>query len=263
MSKEYKMWINGKWVAAESGKTYPVFNPATEEEIAQIPLGGMAEVDKAVEAARNAFPVWSKKSQLERSQFCLKLAAALKEHHDELAVLDVTEHGTPAKRADFIAADLPEWFEWAAYSARQLMGQTVPNSPDELDYLQREPVGVVAIITPWNYPLLMIVEKLAPALVVGNTCVIKPPSIDALTALKLAEIMDTIGLPPGTVNVITGPGGSVGGALASHRGVDMVAFTGSCEVGKEIMALGSPTLKRCQLELGGKNPVIILDDANI
>ena len=142
------------------------------------------------------------------------------------------------------------------------MGQTVPNSPDELDYLQREPVGEW-IITPWNYPLLMIVEKLAPALVVGNTCVIKPPSIDALTALKLAEIMDTIGLPPGTVNVITGPGGSVGGALASHCGVDMVAFTGSCEVGKEIMALGSPTLKRCQLELGGKNPVIILDDANI
>ena len=159
-------------------------------------LGGKAEVDKAVEAARKAFPVWSKKSQLERSQFCLKLAAALKEHHDELAALDVMEHGTPAKRADFIAADLPEWFEWAAYSARQLMGQTVPNSPDELDYLQREPVGVVAIITPWNYPLLMIVEKLAPALVVGNTCVIKPPSIDALTALKLAEILDTIGLPP-------------------------------------------------------------------
>jgi acyl-CoA reductase-like NAD-dependent aldehyde dehydrogenase len=263
MKKEYKMWINGKWVEAESGKTYPVFNPATEEEIAQIPSGGKAEVDNAVEAARKAFPVWSKKSQLERSQMCLKIAAALKERHDELAALDVMEHGTPAKRADFIAADLPEWFEWAAYSARQLMGQTVPNSPDELDYLQREPVGVVAIITPWNYPLLMIVEKLAPALVVGNTCVIKPPSIDALTALKLAEILDTIGLPPGTVNVITGPGGSVGGALAAHRGVDMVAFTGSCEVGKEIMALGSPTLKRCQLELGGKNPVIILDDADI
>ena len=206
MKKEYKMWINGKWAAAESGKTYPVFNPATEEEIAQIPSGGKAEVDKAVEAARKAFPIWSKKSQLERSQICLKIAAALKEHHDELAALDVMEHGTPAKRADFIAADLPEWFEWAAYSARQLMGQTVPNSPDELDYLQREPVGVVAIITPWNYPLLMIVEKLAPALVVGNTCVIKPPSIDALTALKLAEILDTIGLPPGTVNVITGPG---------------------------------------------------------
>ena len=263
MTKTYKMWINGKWVEAESGKTYPVFNPATEAEIAQIPLGGKAEVDNAVEAARKAFPVWSKKSQLERSQMCLKIAAALKERHDELAALDVMEHGTPAKRADFIAADLPEWFEWAAYSARQLMGQTVPNSPDELDYLQREPVGVVAIITPWNYPLLMIVEKLAPALVVGNTCVIKPPSIDALTALKLAEILDTIGLPPGTVNVITGPGGSVGGALAAHRGVDMVAFTGSCEVGKEIMALGSPTLKRCQLELGGKNPVIILDDADI
>ena len=261
--KQYKMWIGGKWVEAESGKIYPVFNPATEEEIAQIPLGGKAEVDKAVEAARQAFPIWSKKSQLERSQICLKIAAVLKEHHDELAALDVMEHGTPAKRADFITADLPEWFEWAAYSGRSLMGHTIPNSQDELDYMQREPVGVVALITPWNYPLLMIVEKLAPALVVGNTCVIKPPSIDALTALKLAEILDTLGLPPGTVNVITGPGGTVGSALASHRGIDMVAFTGSCEVGKEIMSLSSRTIKRCQLELGGKNPVIILDDADI
>jgi acyl-CoA reductase-like NAD-dependent aldehyde dehydrogenase len=261
--KQYKMWIGGKFVDADSGKTYPVYNPATEEEIAQIPMGGESDVDKAVAAARKAFPVWSKKTQIERSQFSLKIAAVLREHHDELAKLDVMEHGTPAKRADFINADLVEWFEWAAYSARGLMGHTVPNSPDELDYLQREPVGVVALITPWNYPLLMIIEKLAPALVMGNTCIIKPPSIDSLTSLKLAELLDSVGLPPGTINVITGPGGTVGGGLATHRGVDMVAFTGSCEVGKEIMALGAKTLKRCQLELGGKNPVIILDDADI
>jgi acyl-CoA reductase-like NAD-dependent aldehyde dehydrogenase len=203
--KHYKMWINGKWVDADSGMTYPAFNPATGEEIAQIPLGGKTEVARAVEAARQSFPVWSKKTQLERSQISLKIAAVLREHHQELAALDVLEHGTPAKRADFIAGDLPEWFEWAAFSARSLMGHTVPNGPDELDYLQREPVGVVALITPWNYPLLMIVEKLAPALVVGNTCIIKPPSIDSLTAIKLAELLETVGLPPGTVNVITGP----------------------------------------------------------
>jgi acyl-CoA reductase-like NAD-dependent aldehyde dehydrogenase len=260
---QHKMWIGGDWVEAESGKTYPVYNPATEEEIGQIPLGGAADADKAVAAARKALLVWSKKSQAERSQIALKIAAVLREHHDELAALDVMEHGTPAKRADFINADLPEWFEWTAYNARSLMGHTVPNSANELDYLQREPVGVIALITPWNYPLLMIIEKLAPALTLGNTCIIKPPSIDSLTALKLAELLDTAGLPPGAVNVITGPGGKVGSALASHRGVDMVAFTGSCEVGKELMMLGSKTLKRLQLELGGKNPVIILDDADI
>ena len=150
-----------------------------------------------------------------------------------------------------------------AYNARSLMGHTLPANPNELAYLQREPVGVVAIITPWNVPLGMVVEKLAPALTVGNTCIVKPPSIDALEALKLAELLDTLGLPPGTINFITGPGGPVGGALSSHRGVDMVAFTGSSEVGKEIMATASGTVKRLQLELGGKNPVIILEDADI
>jgi acyl-CoA reductase-like NAD-dependent aldehyde dehydrogenase len=143
------------------------------------------------------------------------------------------------------------------------MGHTVPQSPDELVYLQHEPIGVVALITPWNLPLSMIIQKLAPALTLGNTCIIKPPSIDSLQALKLCELLDTLGLPPGTVNVITGPGSTVGEGLASHTGVDMVAFTGSCETGKAIMALASQTVKRLQLELGGKNPVIILDDADV
>ena len=143
------------------------------------------------------------------------------------------------------------------------MGHTLPASPETLIYLQREPVGVIAIITPWNLPLLMIFQKLDPALALGNTCVIKPPSINSLTALKLAEIIEKLELPPGTVNVITGPGGTVGEALASHRGVDMVAFTGSSETGKTIMSLASVTVKRLQLELGGKNPAIILDDADI
>ena len=261
--KQYKMWIGGNWVEAESGKTYPVYNPATELEVAQVPLGGQAEVDKAVAAARKAFPIWSTKSQAERSQLVLKLAALLRENAKEIGEIDTLEHGTPAKRATFLAADTPGWFEWAAYSARSLMGHTLPASPETLIYLQREPVGVIAIITPWNLPLLMIFQKLGPALALGNTCVIKPPSINSLTALKLAEIIEKLELPPGTVNVITGPGGTVGEALASHRGVDMVAFTGSSETGKTIMSLASVTVKRLQLELGGKNPAIILDDADI
>ena len=260
---EYKMWIGGKWADAESGKTYPVFNPVTEAEIARVPLGDKADVDKAVEAARKAFPIWSKKSQGERFQMVMKIAAIMRENAKEIARIDTLEHGTPAGLASMIAGDLPEWFEWNAYNARSLMGNTVPQGHDELIYLQREPVGVVALITPWNLPLLMIVEKLAPALSVGNTCIIKPASINSLTALKLAELLDKVGLPPGTVNVITGPGGIVGEALASHRDVNMVAFTGSSETGKTIMGLASKTVKRLQLELGGKNPVIILYDTNV
>lgn len=260
---QYKMWIGGKWVDAESGKTYPVFNPATEMEIAQVPLGSKADVDKAVAAARKALPIWSKKSQGDRSQIVLKLAALLRENAAEIAKIDTLEHGTPAKRAAFLAADTPGWFEWAAYGARSLMGHTIPVSPDTLVYLQREPVGVIGIITPWNLPLLMIFQKLGPALALGNTCVIKPPSINSLTALKLAEIIEKLEIPLGTVNVVTGPGRSVGEALAAHHGVDMIAFTGSSETGKQIMALASQTVKRLQLELGGKNPVIVLEDADV
>lgn len=260
---QYKMWIGGNWVDATSGKTYPVYNPATEAEIAQIPLGDKADVDKAVEAARKAYPVWSRKPQSERSQLVLKLAALLRENAKEIARIDTLEHGTVAKNALFYANDTPGWLEWAAYGARSLMGHTITVSPDTLVYLQREPVGVVALITPWNLPLLMIYQKLGPALSLGNTVVIKPPSINSLTALKLAEIVEKVGFPAGTVNVITGPGSTVGEALASHRGVDMVAFTGSSETGKAIMSLASRTVKRLQLELGGKNPAIILDDADV
>jgi acyl-CoA reductase-like NAD-dependent aldehyde dehydrogenase len=257
------MWIGQKWVEAESGRTYPVFNPATEAEIAQVPLGGQADVDKAVDAARKAFPIWSKKSQAERSQIAMKIAAILRDNAKELGAIDTLDHGTPVKTAAATVAGKAINFEWAAYNARSLMGHTVPQSPNELAYLQHEPIGVVALITPWNFPLSMILVKLAPALALGNTCIIKPPSIDSLAALRLAELLEKLDLPAGTINVVTGPGGIVGGALASHRGVDMVSFTGSCETGKEIMAAASQTVKRLHLELGGKNPVIILDDADM
>ena len=261
--KKYKMWIGGNWVDADSGKTYPVFNPATEAEIGQVPLCGKADVDKAVEAAQKAFPIWSKKPQAERSQIAMKIATLIRENAQELGRIDTEEHGTPAKMAAFMAAEKSLDFEWAAFNARSLMGHTVPQSSENLIYLQHEPIGVVALITPWNFPLSMILVKLAPALTLGNTIVIKPPSIDSLGALKLAELLDTLGLPPGTINVITGPGGIVGEALASHRGVNMISFTGSCETGKTIMGLASKTVKRLHLELGGKNPVIILDYADI
>ena len=182
---EHKMWIGGKWVDAESGETYPVFNPATEAEIARVPLGGKADVDKAVGAARKAFPLWSEKPQAERSQIAMKIAALVRENAKELGRIDTLDHGTPTLRAAPKAAGTAEWFEWAAFNARSLMGNTVPSGPNELAYLQREPIGVVALITPWNLPLLMIIQKLAPALTLGNTCIIKPPSIDSLSAREL------------------------------------------------------------------------------
>jgi acyl-CoA reductase-like NAD-dependent aldehyde dehydrogenase len=257
------MWIAGKWVDAESGKTYPVYNPATEEEIAQVPLGDKVDVDKAVDAARKAFPAWSRKPQAERSQIAMKIAALIRDNAKELGWIETIDHGSPTKTASLLAASTAQRFEWAAYNGRSLMGHTIPSNFNELVYLQREPVGVIAIITPWNFPLGMVIGKLAPALTLGNTCIIKPPSIDSLAAIKLAELLAQLELPTGVVNVVTGPGGPVGGALSSHRGVDMVAFTGSSEVGKEIMVAASRTIKRLQLELGGKNPVVVLDDADV
>jgi betaine-aldehyde dehydrogenase len=261
--QSYKMWIGGEWVEAESGKTYQAVNPATEEEIAQIPLGDKAEVDKAVAAARKAFPIWAGKTQAERSGVILRIAEAQKNHALELAELDIIDHGTPAAMARRTGMGEGP-FEYAARAARTLMGDVIPVRPEVMYYLQREPIGVAALITPWNAPLGVIVTKMSAALAVGCTCVVKPPTIDSMAALRFAEILAEVDdLPVGAVNVITGPGGSVGEALASHPGVDMVSFTGSCETGKAIMAAASQTVKRLQLELGGKNPVIVLDDADV
>jgi betaine-aldehyde dehydrogenase len=262
--RSYKMWIGGEWVEAESGKTYTVVNPATEEELARVPLGDKAEVDKAVEAARKAFPIWSKKSQEERSKILRELAASIAEHTQELAQTDTLDHGSPVGIANWVAQAAPSHFEYAAEVSKTIMGvgERRP-SPNALVCLQREPIGVCALIVPWNLPLHMTVVKLAGALATGNSCVVKPPSVDSLPSLKLAEILAEHDLPPGVVNVITGPGGTVGETLASHPGVSMVSFTGSTETGKDIMAAASKTTKRLFLELGGKNPVIVLEDADV
>jgi acyl-CoA reductase-like NAD-dependent aldehyde dehydrogenase len=262
--QEYKMWIAGKWVDAESGKKYPVFNPVTEEVITELPLGGKVEVDKAVAAAKKAFPSWSKKSQAERSRIMDLIAAAIRDNAQELGRLELIDHGFPLKLSNELAFGTANSFDWVAQAAGSMMtGDLVPTDSNALAYVKREPIGVIAIITPWNFPLMMITDKLSAVLAVGNTCVIKPPSIDSLSALKLAEILEKLDIPQGVVNVITGPGGTVGEALASHPDISLVAFTGSCEVGKRIMELSSQTVKRLQLELGGKNPVIILDNANV
>jgi acyl-CoA reductase-like NAD-dependent aldehyde dehydrogenase len=260
---ENKLWIGGKWVTPKSGKVFPTFNPTTGEELEQVPLAGQAEIDIAVEAARKAYPAWSRKTQAERSQVLNRIAAGLKEKGEEIARVEILEHGTTVELAHHIPMIAAEHFDWAASTAKTLMEHVVPAFPNVMTYLKREPVGVCAIITPWNHALLMMAVKLAQALAVGNTCVLKPPSVNSLMGIKFAQILDGLELPPGLVNVVTGPGGTVGHALASHPGVDMVGFTGSSDTGKAIMAAGSQTIKRLTMELGGKNPVIVLDDADV
>jgi acyl-CoA reductase-like NAD-dependent aldehyde dehydrogenase len=258
-----KMWIGGEWVNAESGETFVVLNPSTEEELDRVPLGGEADVDKAVKAAANAFPAWSRILPSERAETANRIADAIRKNAGELISLEISEHGTPLQLARGFVAGGANCVEYTASISRALMGQVIPAIPNTLSYLQRVPIGVCALIIPWNAPLIMMLDMLTPALVAGNTCVLKPASVNSLLAVKLAEILDEVGLPAGTVNLVTGPGSSTGKALASHPGVDLVRFTGSSETGKAIMSYSSSTVKKLILELGGNNPVIVLEDADV
>ncbi len=271
--QRFKMWIDGKFDDADSGKTFTTRNPATGEEVSVVPLGDRPDVDKAVTAARKAFPAWSRMAQEDRSTVVNRIADTVEKHVPELVALEVMEHGSPKWLAESMLKFAVGNMKFAASIGRNLTGQVLPpimnmgepgqKEPNAVSYLKREPIGVCALITPWNVPSLMVASKVAPCLVAGNTCVVKPPSINSMIGLKWAEILAEADLPPGIVNFVTGPGGTVGNALASHPGVDMISFTGSCETGKDILEAASRTVKRVQMELGGKNPVIILEDADL
>ncbi|MDR3209513.1 MAG: aldehyde dehydrogenase family protein [Oscillospiraceae bacterium] len=260
-----KMYIDGAWVDAVSGATLTTVNPATGAPYAEVPSAGAADVDSAVLAARRAFPAWSALPQTERNKVLFRVAALIRENADAMAQAEVAEHGTPYADAFGVCMGAADKFEWSANAALRVMGDEIPvPNPDTLTYLKREPVGVVAFIIPWNLPTIMTAVKLAPALALGNTCVLKPPSINSAIGLKFAEVIARAeGLPPGVVNVVTGPGATVGNALASHPEVDLVGFTGSSETGKSILAAAAPTVKKCVMELGGNNPVLIFPDADI
>jgi len=258
-----KLWIGGRWVAPSSGETFATFNPTTGQEIAQIPLAGPPEIDMAVAAARKAYPGWSELLQTERSQITRRISDAFRANAAEISRLETLEHGSILSLAEHVPMVAAEVFEWAAARADSMLGDYIPTLKEVVTYLKREPVGVCAIITPWNHAIIMMAVKLAQALTVGNTCIVKPPSVNSLLGLKMAEVLEQADLPPGVVNVITGPGTSVGNALAAHPGIDIVGFTGSSETGKAIMAAGSGNVKRVIMELGGKNPVIVLPDADI
>ncbi len=257
------MWINGQYTDSVSGKTFTVINPATEEEIARVPLGDKADIDKAVEAAKKAFPVWSKMPQGERTRILMKLSDSLAEIAGELGKAEMLNHGFPQKAA-------MGWGWFPSFSIRDftnmanaISGEMAPQRSSALLMLQYEPLGVCGLISPWNFPLLTALCKLAPCIATGNTCVMKPPSVACLPVVTLAEAFAKSELPPGVVNIVTGPGSTAGEALASHNDVRMVSFTGSSETGKRIMSLASRNIKRMNMELGGKNPFIVLEDADL
>jgi len=260
-----KLFINNEWRPASSGKTMPVVNPATEEVIAEVPSADRTDVDLAVEAARAALAgPWSQLSARERGRLVRKLGERLMERADDVARLETLHNGKPISESRQI--EIPaaaECFEYYGGWSDKVMGETIPVKGNHLTYTLREPVGVVAAIVPWNFPLLLAAWKVAPALACGNVVILKPASQTPLTALALAGLAMEVGFPPGVLNVITGAGSLVGQALVEHPGIDKIAFTGDTSTGKSIMRGAAETLKKITLELGGKSPNIVLADADM
>jgi aldehyde dehydrogenase (NAD+) len=260
-----QLFINAEWRDASGGKSIEVVNPATEEVIAEVASAEQADVDAAVAAARAALDgPWAKLSARERGRLVWKIGEKLVERADEIARLETLHNGKPifeSRQIEVPAA--AECFQYYAGWADKIHGETVPVKGNYLTYTLREPVGVVAAIVPWNFPLLLTAWKVAPALACGNTVIIKPASQTPLTALALADVAAEVGLPPGVLNVVTGPGSSVGRMIVEHPGIDKVAFTGDTSTGREIMRGSADTLKRITLELGGKSPNIVFPDADL
>lgn len=264
LEKPKRLFIGGEWVDPLSDKSFPTYDPATASVICEVPEAGEADVDRAVSAARKAFEDgrWRDLSPHKRARILLAIAAAIDAHRDELAEIETLDNGKPLAQAKGEMVAVAETFRYYAGWANKVYGDTNPTAPSIFSYTLREPVGVCGQIIPWNFPAVMAAWKIAPALAFGNTVVLKPAEQTPLSALRIAELCAEAGVPDGVLNVVTGPG-STGAALVSHPDVDKIAFTGSTEVGKEIMRNAAGTLKRVSLELGGKSPNIVLADCNL
>src|SRR5438477_10142112 len=259
----YKNIVGGEWVDSASGETMEVVNPATGEAIAEVPSGTKDDADRAVEAAKKALPEWLETTPAERAEVLLKLADLLDEHAEELAELESQNVGKPLPAARDEMPVSSDNIRFFAGAARLLDGKaTGEYMRGYTSMIRREPVGVVGSIAPWNYPLMMAIWKVGPALAAGNCVVLKPSEWTPLTALRLAELAADI-FPAGVFNVITGDGEPVGAGIVRHPGVDMVSLTGDVATGREVAKAASQTLKRVHLELGGKAPVLVFDDADM
>src|ERR1044071_3287928 len=256
-----QLFINGEFVDAKSGETFATFNPATEEKITDVAAAGVEDVDAAVRAARaqmESGSEWQKMKPRDRGKILFRIAEMLTAKADEIGRIETIDNGKPIFESQFV--DTPAAAECLYYFAGwsgKVTGETIPVADNAFTYTLREPLGVVGAITPWNFPLMLAVWKIAPALACGNTVVIKPASNTALSLLKFAEYAKEAGLPAGVLNVIPGRGSVVGNAIVDHPGVDSIAFTGSTEVGRQIMTRAAKTLKKVSLELGGKSPNIV------
>ncbi len=270
MSVELKTWghfINNEWVKSDKGETEPVINPANGKPIAYIQKGTIDDTRKAIDAAREAFDKgeWPRLSPGTRAEYIFRLAKALEERMQEFAEAETENTGKPIKQVfDYDIAYTVDNFKFYAGAARVIEGISAGEYiPEGTSILRREPVGVVGAITPWNYPIMMAGWRAISALAAGNTVVIKPASYTPITTLMLADLIKNLGFPKGVFNVVTGPGRLVGEELARNEKVDMIAFTGSNEVGRRISEVSSSSVKRLSLELGGKAPFIVFDDADI
>jgi acyl-CoA reductase-like NAD-dependent aldehyde dehydrogenase len=266
LAKPAKMLIGDQWRDAESGERIESFDPATAKAIGTFPAGGSADVDVAVLAARSAFEgAWRKTTPYEKGRVLQRAAALMEKHAEELAQLITLENGKPLWEARKEAATAVSWTEYYAGWTTKLTGDTIPLSlPGQfLNYTVRAPLGVVAGITPPNYPLTMPLYKAVPALATGNTIIVKPSEDTSLVAIRLAELFLEAGLPPGAFNVVTGYGETAGAALAAHHGIDKITFTGSTDVGRLLVKASAGNLKKVSLELGGKSPNIVFADADL
>jgi succinate-semialdehyde dehydrogenase / glutarate-semialdehyde dehydrogenase len=260
-------YVDGEWVAADDRATFPVLNPATGETIADVPRLGAGETRRAIEAAAQALPAWRGRTAKERAHVLRRLATLMAEHEEELATLMVLEQGKPLAEARVEIGYALSFYEWFAEEAKRLDGAVIPSpAPDRRIVVTREPVGVTAGITPWNFPSAMVTRKSAPALAVGCTMVLKPAEQTPLSALAIAALAEEAGMPPGVFSIVTGAGADapeIGRELTSNPLVRKLGFTGSTEVGKLLMRQCADQVKKVSLELGGNAPFIVFDDADL
>lgn len=262
--REYGLYINGELTEAAGGETRALSEPATGEALATVAMAGEQDIDRAVDAAREALDgAWGKTPPTERSRLLHALADAIVANRKELAELEARNVGKAISSVKAELAQAVENYRFYASAIASIAGRSNPIGGSLLFYSLKEPVGVAGQIVPWNYPLMMTTWKLAPALAAGCTVVLKPDSATPLTALRMAELAGEVGFPPGTINIVPGPGKTVGAHLVRHPGVDKIAFTGSTETGGEIMRLASDPIKRITLELGGKSPNLVFADADL
>src|SRR5437016_4591367 len=262
--REYGLFINGESAEPASGEVRELSEPATGESLARVAVAGEGDVDRAVEAARAALAGdWGRTPPTERSRLLHALADAIQANRKELAELEVRNVGKAISSVKAELAQGVENFRFYASAIGSIAGRSNPLGGSLLFYSLKEPVGVAGQIVPWNYPLMMTTWKLAPALAAGCAVVLKPDSQTPLTALRMAELANEVGFPPGSINIVPGPGTTVGSHLVKHPGVDKIAFTGSTATGAEIMRMASEPIKRITLELGGKSPNVVFADAEL